>query len=431
MPSRSVSRARPAGVRPRRRLTVVAVLVALGAGVLGTASPAAATVTQSLRAVEEDFSATAQRSFSLPAGRQVVTATASLNPADTLAQDWRCTLQTIDAGGAAAPVDEATVRLQAVVAPIPFSSNALPHLTLHGVVTGPVVLRFGCSRVAGSGVVPSVTRLDVVTDRDTSATSATVTASTLTRLPSLATSGPVRAVATVSLAPQDTRSGDLNCRLDARRAGSELVTTLDETVVRVARTAPGTGPSNGLPRFTLAGLGDVGASGTVFVACDPVRTDGYVQPLVPRSRLVVQQGTGGDVRVARDVLVDAGDPLAVVAQGRSDTTRNPKTVVATLTLVPRSTDVMLLSCRLAAFRGLNQTSTLDAELVSVRAAVAPDPLTSNAFPRITLIGTTTLGPQTSIQVRCTPVVAPGFGTVVPRVDRVTMVLLPTGSDGPL
>jgi hypothetical protein len=420
----------PARRSPRRRLLGLLLPVALGAAVV-VAPPAAATVTGTLRAVEEDFSATSQRSFALPAGRQAVTATVSLDPQDTLSQDWRCTLQTVNAAGLPSLLDEATVRVQEQVAPIPQTSNALPHLTLHGVVNGPVVLRFGCTRVAGSGVAPSVDRLDVLTDRDTSAVSATVTATTLSALPSVRASGLVRAVATVSLTPQDTRSGDLTCRLVVRRGTSELVATLDETVVRVRRTpAPAPGPSNALPRFTLAGLYDVGVDGTVLVVCVPVTTAGYLQPLVPRSRLVVQQGTDGVLRTRQDVSFASGDTLVSVLQPSRDGSRNPKTVIATLTLVPQSATPHVVVCRLTGPRSGVET-TLDVEAVTVQALVAPDTLTSNAFPRITLIGTATLAPSTRVEVRCFQALAFGQQVPPPRVDQVTMVLLPTGSDGAL
>lgn len=401
-------------------LAAPATILALIAGLLA-APPATAHVTSTVVTTRTDFDALTPQSFSMPAGLRVVTVTTRLSPQDPLAQDLRCVLQAIDDAGVTTVLDQTDVRVQAQFAPLPLESNAFPQFALIGLVQGPVVLRTACTRLTGSGTAPRVTRLQVRAELDSSARRMVRNLTTIGDLPRLTSSGQVRALASLSLTPLDTRSGDLNCSL-MLRSGS-VATTLDSTVVRVKATPPPqTGPSNSLPRITLVGVGNAGSNGEAFVTCTPVATSGYQQPSVPRASLIVSSVGSTAQRTATDVLVSDGDRYLL-----TDSAGGPRSVTATLTLAPLSRTAGDLTCQLGTdIRRSGGFRVLDEARVRVRAATSPDYLTGNAFPRITLTGAVDVsGSNLFVAVRCAPVDITGYAQ--PRVTRVTLVSQPGGT----
>ena len=409
-----------------RRPATLATAVALMAAMVVTAPPAQADVSSTLVAVRTNHAATTQQSFSLPSGRHVVTAVMALTPRDPASQDYRCQMQAISADNVTTLVDETVVRVQDTVAPLPTVSNGFPTITLLGVVDGAAVLRVACTRVAGSGTAPRVDRLKVIADADPRAVASSISSSDLSSVIRNRTSGQVRALATVSLLPQDTTAGDLTCSLTVRPGGVEVPSVLDSTVVRVRQTPVGQGgTSNALPQVTLAGLGNAGESGEVKVFCTPGSGKQFGQPLVTRAVLVVHP-----VEVARTAT--ASERPVVDGPGRANLWvegRAQNTVVATVTLRPVSVAAGDVTCELVFRPERTAGSVVDSARVRVKALYDPDPLTSNAFPRVTLVAAESSSRPADYGVRCKPVPVPGYQQ--PIVERVTLTVTKTGSIAPL
>ena len=405
-----------------RRIATLTTTAVLVAATLVTAPPAHADVSRTLVAERTNYTATTQQSFSLPSGRHVVTAVMALTPRDPASQDYRCRLQAISADNVTTLVDETVVRVQDTIAPLPTVSNGFPTITLLGVVSGPAVLRVACTRVAGSGTAPRVDRLKVVADADPQATVSSVFSSDLSSVIRNRTAGQVRALATVSLLPQDTTSGDLTCSLTVRPGGVEVPSVLDSTVVRVRQTPAGQGgTSNALPQVTLAGLGDAGDGGEVKVFCTPGAGKQFVQPTVTRAVLVVHpvESARSETEVERPVLED---PARLVLIERA---AGENSVVATVTLRPVSEAAGDLTCQLILRRPRTNDSVRDSARVRVKAVYDEDTLTSNAFPRITLVAAERISSTHAYGVRCNPVATPGYQQ--PVVERVTLTVTKTGS----
>lgn len=404
-----------------RRTATLATAVALVAATIVTAPPAQADVSRTLVAERTNYAATTQQSFSLPSGRHVVTAVMALTPRDPASQDFRCRLQAISADNVTTLVDETVVRVQDTIPPLPTVSNGFPTITLLGVVEGAAVLRVACTRVAGSGTAPRVDRLKVVADADARATVASTSDANLSSVIGNRTAGQVRALATVNLLPQDTTSGDLTCSLTVRPGGAEVPAVLDSTVVRVRQTpASQGGTSNALPQVTLAGLGNAGDGGEVKVFCTPAPGKQIVQPLVTRAVLVVHPVSGRTDTATERPVVDGNGRGQIRVEGPGS-----KTVVATVTLRPVSEEAGDLVCKLVFRPERAVDSVEDSVRVRVKAAYDQDTLTSNAFPRVTLVAAASSSRPAAYAVRCESVPIAGYQQ--PIIERVTLTVTNTGS----
>ncbi len=406
----------------RRPAATIATAVAVLLSTIAITPAAQADVSRTLVGVRTGYTATTQQSFSLPSGPQVVTAVMALTPRDPASQDFRCRMQAISATNVTTLLDETVIRVQDTIPPLPTVSNSFPTITLLGVVSGPAVLRVACTRVAGSGTAPRVDRLKVVADNVAGATASDVFGQNLSSVIRNRTTGQVRALATVSLEPQDTTAGDLTCSLTILIGGTEVPAVLDSTVVRVRQTPAGQGgTSNALPQVTLAGFGDAGDGGEVKVFCAPGQGKQFVQPQVRRAVLVVHPANARTETATERPVVDGNGRGQIWVEGS-----DAHTVVATVTMRPVSEAAGDLVCKLVLRRERVSDSVEDEVRVRVKAIYDPNPLTSNAFPRITLVAAANSANRPAdYGVRCESVAIPGYQQ--PIVERVTLTVARTGS----